>query len=104
VRAFFAGHPSMLSLPADAAAVRKPLSVAVGSKDDALGEDKVKEIKRVLEGLQASEEGVVVQSEVVVYDGAGHGFCIRLDRHNEGQARQAEEAEEQAVRWFERFL
>lgn len=60
--------------------------------------DGVNKIKKIFEGLQD------VETEVIVYPGAGHGFSIRADHSMEdGQAvRQATEAEEQAVAWFKR--
>jgi dienelactone hydrolase len=102
LKAVFTGHPSMLALPADAAAVRLPLSVAVGSRDDAVGPKEVATIKAALDTVAAEREGAA--GEVVVYDGASHGFCVRLDRSDETERRHAGEAEDQAVRWFERFL
>ena len=49
--------------------------------------------------LELSAEGKP-ECEVVVYEGATHGFAVRWDPKSERQQRQGEEAEEQAVRWF----
>ena len=95
--ALFTAHPSNVGVE-DFAGVAKPLSLAVGSEDHLLGREAVKGAEAVLERRQ--KEGMMGRYEVVVYEGAGHGFSVRIDRSNARQNQQAEEAEGQAVRWF----
>jgi dienelactone hydrolase len=93
VHALFTAHPSMLSIPNDIEAIRKPLSIAVGDSDHLLSEKQIRQIDQILERN-------AVLHEVVIYEGAGHGFSIRIDRVNLKQAEQAVQAEKQAVDWF----
>jgi dienelactone hydrolase len=95
VDVLFMAHPSALAIPRDIKGIRKPTGVAVGSKDNWMNSEQVREMEAVLKG-----NGVVC--EVVVYEGAGHGFSVRIDRKNPKQAEQAVLAEEQAVAWFTR--
>lgn len=90
--AFFAAHPSNVSIPDAPSKVRTNISVANGDKDMALSIEKVEQVKAILEKLEG------VDSEVVVYPGAGHGFSVRADtENNKEQAKQAEDAEKQAI-------
>ncbi|CAJ0549945.1 Ff.00g065400.m01.CDS01 [Fusarium sp. VM40] len=98
VDAVFAGHPSGLSLPGDAENVTKPISVAIGDKDQVTPMSQVNVMRSVWQGLED------VPIELVVYPGAGHGFCVRVDSNNKNQFQQSEEAEEQALRWFGKYL
>lgn len=56
----------------------------------------LKDIERILNGKQD------VDTEVVLYDGAGHGFAVRGDWDNEKQSQQALDAEDQAINFFKR--
>ena len=77
-----------------------PVSFAIGDKDPAVKMKQVELIRQVVEGSgNGSGNG-----EVKVYVGAGHGFCVRADHVLEDAGRQAEEAEEQAIAWFERHF
>lgn len=42
--------------------------------------------------------------QVVIYEGAKHGFAVRADPADEGQTKSANEAKEQALRWFGKWL
>ncbi|KAI9830154.1 MAG: hypothetical protein M1819_005831 [Sarea resinae] len=98
IDAGFTGHPSQLKLPEDMELVKLPLSVAVGPEDMALGKENLAIMQTVL------SKKVEVETEVVVYDGAKHGFCIRGDPTDEKQNKQGHEAEDQAVAWFGRWF
>lgn len=93
----FTGHPSGLEIPADIGKVKLPLAIAIGTKDIMLYGEKLEQTKKIL-GEKKFE------TEVQVYKGAGHGFCVRADPTTEDAVRQAKEAEEQAVSWFKRTL
>ncbi|KAG4252932.1 hypothetical protein FPRO03_08381 [Fusarium proliferatum] len=94
----FTGHPSGLCLPGDARKVTKPVSVAIGDKDLVMPISQINVIKTTWQSLGD------ISTEVVIYPGAGHGFCVRVDPNNENQYRQSQEAEEQALRWFGKYL
>ena len=98
VDAVFTGHPSGLSLPGDAEKVAKPVSVAIGDKDLVTPISQVDAIRNTWRSLGD------ISTAVVVYPGAGHGFCVRVDPNNKNQFRQSQEAEEQALKWFKEYL
>jgi dienelactone hydrolase len=93
VDVFFTAHPSSLSFPKDIERIRKPLSVAVGDKDPLMTPAQARETEAMLKKNK-------VEQEVVIFEGAGHGFSVRIDRTNPKQTEQAVQAEVQAVRWF----
>ena len=97
VDAAFTAHPSQLKLPEDIGSMRVPYSLAVGSKDFQLSMDAVRQVQVECGKLD-------VPTEVVIYDGAKHGFAIRGDPGDERQKTQGLEATEQAVNWFTRHL
>ena len=98
VDAVFVAHPSNLAIPQDLADVKQNLSIAVG--DD----DGVMPIKQVRTAQQVLANKPDVDSEVVIYPGAKHGFSIRASRWqpDSKETKQARQAEEQAVAWFRR--
>lgn len=102
VDTIFTAHPSYIDVPGDTAAVKIPISVAVGGADMALKMDKVKEMKASLEKLNVGEAGKV--AEVLVYEGAKHGFAIRTHPEDEKEMKSADEAEKQALEWFGKWL
>ena len=73
--------------------------MCIGDVDLMTPMKQVDQIKGILEKMK--EE---VESEVVVYEGATHGFAVRGDRGNEKQKRQGLEAEDQLVNWFLRHF
>jgi len=96
--AFFTAHPSNITVPQDIADVKLNLSIAIG--DD----DGVMKIKRVREAKAILESKTDVDSEVIIYPGAKHGFSIRASRArpDSEETKQAENAERQAIAWFQR--
>lgn len=94
----FAAHPSMLSVPGDVERVRLPMSVAVGDTDMALSVQGIRMLDEVLVKKGRGDH------EVVVLDGAKHGFAVRLDPRDELQDRYAGVAESQAIAWFTKWL
>ena len=89
----FAAHPSNLVFPKDIEGIKKPFSVAIGDKDPLMTPDQARETEAVLRKNK-------VDHEIVSYEGAGHGFSVRIDRTNPKQTEQAIQAEKQAVKWF----
>ena len=94
----FAAHPSNLVIPADAEAVKLPLSVAVGDADIALPLKQVELTKTILEEKEEDRH------EMVIIPGAKHGFAIRADPADEKAVEQGQQAEDQAVRWFTKWF
>ncbi|EWG55598.1 hypothetical protein FVEG_13580 [Fusarium verticillioides 7600] len=95
--AFFTAHPSSVDVAQDIGNVARPLSIAIGDDDAVMGMKQVRQAESILEGKD-------VDTSVVIYPGAKHGFSIRASRAepDSKETRQAEEAEEQAIAWFKR--
>ncbi|KAL8357426.1 hypothetical protein RB598_002309 [Gaeumannomyces tritici] len=102
----FTAHPSMVKIPDALERVRVPLSVANGDNDAFMGRDKMATLKRVLEGVvrdgSGGGDGGGRVHEVVVYEGAIHGFAVRGNPADPRQAELGLKAEDQAVSWFRR--
>lgn len=96
--AAFAAHASNVTIPQDIDAVKMPLSIANGDDDGVMSIKQVLQIKEILS--RRSD----LDTEVVVYPGAKHGFAVRASRAkpDSQETRQAEEAENQAIAWFQR--
>ena len=98
LNAGFTGHPSFLEIPSEIEKIRIPVSFALAGKDMVVKPPHIEQIKQIF--LSESSTG---KGEVVVYEDAGHGFCIRADFVQEDASRQADEAENQALAWFEKY-
>lgn len=96
----FTAHPSNLEIPAELEKVRLPLSIAQPAKDMAVKSAQYALIRETLGRLEKEE---AVQWECIEYEGATHGFSVRADESKD-EARQAAEAEEQAIRWFQKHF
>ncbi|MCJ1307015.1 hypothetical protein MMC25_000660 [Agyrium rufum] len=96
--AFFTAHPSNLTIPKDIEDVKRNLSMAIGDDDAVMGIKQVREAQQILAGKAD------VDSEVVVYPGAKHGFSVRASKTkpDSKETQQSEEAEKQAIAWFQR--
>ncbi|KAH0537687.1 hypothetical protein FGG08_005552 [Glutinoglossum americanum] len=94
----FTGHPSMVKVPKEYEGVRLPLGIAVGSLDTWMSAKQIVEVRNIL------DKEPRVEHEVVVYEGAKHGFAVRGDPGNEEEIKRGIEAEDQAVAWFTRFF
>ena len=96
--AFFTAHPSSINIPQDIAHVKGNLSIAIGDDDGVMDIKQVRAAQKIL-----ADKGDV-DSELVIYPGAKHGFSIRASRAqpDSKETRQAEEAEKQAISWFQR--
>ena len=97
LNAGFTGHPSNLEIPSDIEKIVIPTSFALGDKDMVVKPSQIKHIQQVFENEAKSTKG-----EVRVYEGAGHGFCVRASLIVGDASKQADEAEDQALAWFER--
>ncbi|THC95156.1 hypothetical protein EYZ11_005359 [Aspergillus tanneri] len=97
INAAFTGHPSLLDIPGEIEKIKIPTSFAMGELDRVVKIPQVMQIKRIVEG----NDGV---GEVKVYYGANHGFCVREDPALRDSEKQAVEAEDQALDWFNRHF
>jgi dienelactone hydrolase len=97
IDAAFTAHPSNLEMPGEIEKVRLPLAIAQPEKDMALKPEQYALIKEKL-GVLAKDQGI--KWECVEYEGATHGFSVRADE-SKNEGKQAVEAEEQAVKWFQ---
>lgn len=91
----------MLKLPADADAVTKPLSVAIGSLDIVAG-PKEAGLMRAAWEKKTGDNGA--GCEVEVFEGAKHGFGLRGDVEKEAERKLYEKSTDQAVEFFNRVL
>jgi dienelactone hydrolase len=98
VEVVFTGHPSGLELPGELKNINRPVSVAIGDKDFVMSLAQVDEMKQVFGTLDG------VETEVRLYRGAGHGFCVRADLMDKEVEQHSIDAEDQAVAWFDRTL
>ncbi|PVI02556.1 alpha/beta-hydrolase [Periconia macrospinosa] len=100
VDAIFTAHPSNLNVSEDIGNVKLNLSIAIGDDDGVMRIQQIQEAQKILSSKPD------VDSEVVIYPGAKHGFSIRASRvkPDSKETRQAEEAEMQAIRWFQRHF
>ncbi|KAJ4362000.1 hypothetical protein N0V83_010941 [Neocucurbitaria cava] len=109
VDAHFTGHPSRLDAPKQVIeAVEKfkvPYSLAIGETDIAMPRKQVERTEAELRtkvGRGEGENGFFY--EIVNYPGCGHGFAVRAKAGDKVAEKGAEEAYEQAVTWFKRWL
>ena len=88
VDAVFTGHPSLVSIPKDIEAPYCPASVAVASMDSYFS---LKMAAKV-EELWKKEN---VKTEIVIYEGAKHGFCVRGNMNVEQEKQDMKKAIQQ---------
>jgi len=93
----FAAHPGAMAVPADAEKVARPLSFAIGDRDALLPMTQVDVVKSVLGEKKSKGE---VDTELVIYPGAKHGFGTRGDPTDEEGLKHSTSATAQAVSWF----
>lgn len=93
----FTAHPSMLRMPRDWEMVHQPLSVANGDVDMMMSREQVQQAVMILEADKDN-------CEFRVYPGAFHGFGTRANPADEKQKEYSMQAQDQAVRWFQKYL
>ena len=93
-------HPSALKLPVDFEKVEVPLSICHASKDFQLSMQAVDQIKELL-AKQGMSEG---KHEVMIVEGAAHGFAVRGNPADEKELECGLQAEDQAIAWFEKWI
>lgn len=109
IDAEFCAHPSKLDLPNDVVnAVTKykvPVAIAHAGEDMALPNkfmDQTEAALREKAGDGNGENGFHYQ--IKTYKGVPHGFAVRARPENEKDGEGADEAKEQAIEWFKKWL
>lgn len=98
--AAFVGHPSFLDLPGDVNKINIATFFAVPEKDHHVKVPKDTDmIRKIIKEKPDAQRG-----EVKVYEGCAHGFCVRADPLSGDVTKQAVEAEDQAIAWFNNKL
>ncbi|KAI5779709.1 Alpha/Beta hydrolase protein [Geopyxis carbonaria] len=97
VQAAYVAHPSLLEIPTEIEAISRPTSFALGERDDSL---PMKDVDRIREALTKNSNR---DSEVIVYEGAKHGFAIRGNVEVESEKKNWDAAVNQAVDWFRKY-
>ena len=100
--AHFTAHPSAVKVPGDVKGVKLPFSMALGTKDMVMSLDEGKQVEAILRE-KADKEGLK-HSEVVYYEGAGHGFGVRADPGNAEVQKHADASVQQALKFFNRVF
>lgn len=96
--AAFTGHPSSVNIPEDFEKITVPTSFAIPEKDHHIKAPKDTDLLREI--MARKPEGQ--RGEIKVYLGSAHGFCVRGDVFGLAGdvSRQASDAEDQAIAWF----
>ncbi|KAF2454875.1 esterase/lipase [Lineolata rhizophorae] len=102
VDAAVACHPSLLARPTDLEPVAKPLSLALGEKDSLVGEAEQKQLVGLMEMKQGQGQGV--PTEVKIYEDQVHGFALRGDWSSDKDRQAMDDAEQQGIQWFKKYL
>ncbi|KAF4995700.1 hypothetical protein FDECE_12729 [Fusarium decemcellulare] len=98
IDAAFTAHPSEIKVPRDIEGVKLPYSMVIGDVDFAL---PLKEVQKAAKILEDKRE---VDTEVVIIPNAKHGFAVRGNPNNKIEKEMADQAEDQLVRWFTKYL
>ncbi|CAK4014551.1 hypothetical protein DOTSEDRAFT_47898 [Lecanosticta acicola] len=109
VDAAFACHPSLVAIPGDFEPVVAPLGLAVGDQDSLLSKEQDEQIAEVFEKKAKGEQGDRMVGgiggfEMKIYEGQVHGFALRGDWSSARDQRAMDDAEQQGIAWFNRFL
>ena len=98
VDAAYACHPSLVAIPGDFDPITKPISFALGMKDSLLDETSIGKIQDVM------AKKTDVPHELRLYEDQVHGFALRGDWSSDKDKKSMDEAEEQGIEWFEKYL
>jgi dienelactone hydrolase len=109
IDAQFCAHPSALKPPGDIVnAITKfkvPYSIAVGLKDFVFTPKQGEETEAVLREKAGDGKGENdIHYEFKYYEGCAHGFAVRAKVGDTVQEKGAEDACEQAITWFKKWL
>lgn len=106
IGAQFNAHPSGLNAPAmvvDAITTFKvPYSMAIGDQDFVMSKKAVLETEAAVKQKVGDKGGY--DYEIKIYPGCGHGFAVRAFPDNKAEVEAAEQALDQAVQWYKKYL
>lgn len=99
--AAFIAHPIDVDIPSDFENMTVPTSFAMPERDHHVKAPTDTDLlRKIMASKPAAQRG-----EVKVFAGCAHGFCTRSDFVSAGSVeRQALEAEDQAIAWFDSKL
>lgn len=120
----FTAHPSFLTYPDDIEGIVLPYSCAAAELEDPqMSPAQAKQTREILTAKTAKQKDQGIEHEFVMYEGkfapissqlvrllivltlgTHHGFAVRADEDEKHEAAQGKKAEEQAVKWFSRWL
>jgi len=119
----FVAHPSFLKFPGDIEMVALPYSCAASEHDNQMSPENAKQTREILSAKTAKTKDQGIEHEFVLYEGAHHGFAVsfgeasshslsvgltrsqvRADEGDKEEAEAGKKAEDQAVKWFERWF
>ncbi|KAI5478693.1 hypothetical protein MNV49_004720 [Pseudohyphozyma bogoriensis] len=92
-------HPSFLEMPSEIEAIKKPVSIAVGSIDELFPTEAQETTRKIFDTSLKS-----VDTELVIFDNQTHGFSIRADINNASDKEAKDKATVQTVNWFKKHL
>jgi dienelactone hydrolase len=88
----------LVAVPGDFEPVTKPLSLAVGDKDSLLDNNTVGQIQDLM------AKKVDLPHELRIYEDQIHGFALRSDWSSDKDRKAMDDAEQQGVEWFNKYL
>lgn len=90
-------HPSFVTVD-DIKDVIKPLAILGAETDHLFPQELAKQVKEILSSKPE------VDSIVKIFPGVSHGWTVRYNTEDENAVKSAEEAHQDALNWFEKYL
>lgn len=90
-------HPSFVTVD-DIKDVIKPLAILGAETDHLFPQELAKQVKEILSSKPE------VDSVVKIFPGVSHGWTVRYNTEDENAVKSAEEAHQDALNWFEKYL
>jgi dienelactone hydrolase len=98
VDAVCVAHPSLVELPTDIENLKKPCLFLMAEVDNQMGPEKQEQAKEILKNRPE-------EHKFVFYPGTSHGFAVRTKQiEDDIPAKAAQDAKNQAVDWFNKYL
>jgi len=86
--------------------LKVPYALALGSKDYVFTKSMAEETEAIMRqqtGVRGDGEGEY-RWDFRYYEGCGHGFAVRAAPGNKVESQGSEDAAEQAIEWFKKYL
>lgn len=93
----YTAHPSEIEVPKDIEEIKLPYCMVIGDIDMSMSLKKVQEAAEILDAKD-------VDTEVVIIPKAKHGFAVRASPDDKFEKELADQAEDQMVKWFARYM